>query len=143
VHELRQSGLTQRFACPACGYPTLDERGGYNICRVCHWEDDGLDYYPTDNRPRGSRGSVFDVPSDPNRGYTLRIAMQNVEQYGIADSKDDPMTPPEYLEPLVCEARSKLSDAYRAHLEHPSGSDILAIEALEQRLYHALYDRYL
>ena len=29
--------------CPCCGYLTLDERGGYEICPVCYWEDDGQD----------------------------------------------------------------------------------------------------
>ena len=31
------------YTCPGCSYPTLSERGGYEICRVCNWEDDGQD----------------------------------------------------------------------------------------------------
>lgn len=31
------------FTCPSCGYPTLDERGGYEICLICDWEDDNQD----------------------------------------------------------------------------------------------------
>ena len=31
------------FTCPGCGFPTLNERGGYDICDVCNWEDDGQD----------------------------------------------------------------------------------------------------
>jgi hypothetical protein len=31
------------FTCPGCGFPTLDERGGYLICAVCNWEDDNQD----------------------------------------------------------------------------------------------------
>ncbi|GGK46377.1 membrane protein [Planomonospora parontospora subsp. parontospora] len=31
------------YACPCCGYVTLDERGGFEICPVCFWEDDGQD----------------------------------------------------------------------------------------------------
>lgn len=27
--------------CPCCGYQTLPERGAYDICAVCQWEDDG------------------------------------------------------------------------------------------------------
>ena len=27
--------------CPCCGYRTLQERGIYEICPVCYWEDDG------------------------------------------------------------------------------------------------------
>ncbi len=31
------------YTCPGCGYPTLSERGGYEICEVCNWEDDNQD----------------------------------------------------------------------------------------------------
>jgi hypothetical protein len=26
--------------CPCCGYPTIEEYGGWEICGVCFWEDD-------------------------------------------------------------------------------------------------------
>lgn len=29
------------YPCPCCGYKTLPERGGYDLCPVCWWEDDG------------------------------------------------------------------------------------------------------
>ena len=29
------------IACPCCGHLTLGERGGFEICPVCFWEDDG------------------------------------------------------------------------------------------------------
>ncbi|SRR6266511_4270140 len=32
-----------RFECPCCGYPMLQERGAFEICRLCGWEDDGQD----------------------------------------------------------------------------------------------------
>lgn len=32
-----------KFTCPSCGFPTLDERYGWEICSVCNWEDDGQD----------------------------------------------------------------------------------------------------
>lgn len=31
------------FLCPSCGYPTISERGCYEICILCGWEDDGID----------------------------------------------------------------------------------------------------
>lgn len=31
------------FTCPSCAYPTLGERGGYEICSICDWEDDSQD----------------------------------------------------------------------------------------------------
>jgi hypothetical protein len=39
--------------CPCCLYRTLRERGGYDVCPVCQWEDDGqrrLDEYSHPNK---------------------------------------------------------------------------------------------
>jgi hypothetical protein len=27
--------------CPCCGYRTVEERGAYDVCPNCYWEDDG------------------------------------------------------------------------------------------------------
>ncbi|MBA3943825.1 MAG: hypothetical protein H0X37_04605 [Herpetosiphonaceae bacterium] len=46
----------QKQQCPCCGHYTLDERGGYDICPVCFWEDDDeTEVYgqPATERPRG------------------------------------------------------------------------------------------
>lgn len=32
-----------REKCPCCGFPTLEELRGYEICELCDWEDDGQD----------------------------------------------------------------------------------------------------
>ena len=42
--------------CPCCGYCTLNDRGGYDICPVCFWEDDDpteVFDQPAPDRPRG------------------------------------------------------------------------------------------
>jgi hypothetical protein len=31
------------YTCPCCGHATLPERGRYEICDECGWEDDGQD----------------------------------------------------------------------------------------------------
>lgn len=31
------------YSCPCCGHVSLAERGGYEICSECGWEDDGQD----------------------------------------------------------------------------------------------------
>jgi Cysteine-rich CPCC len=31
------------YTCPCCGHRTLSERGSYEICDECGWEDDGQD----------------------------------------------------------------------------------------------------
>lgn len=30
------------YECPCCNYKTLHFRGEYDICPLCHWEDDGI-----------------------------------------------------------------------------------------------------
>ena len=36
--------VTEKFACPCCGYKTFEEKpnGTYDICQVCFWEDDPI-----------------------------------------------------------------------------------------------------
>jgi hypothetical protein len=59
-----------RFSCPCCGYPTLGERGGCEICELCWWEDDGQDDIDADK-----------VRGGPNHHYSLTEARSNFEQY--------------------------------------------------------------
>ncbi len=35
-----------RYACLCCGYKTLSEPppGTYDICEICFWEDDGVQF---------------------------------------------------------------------------------------------------
>lgn len=33
----------RRWTCPCCAFPTLQERGVAETCRLCRWEDDGRD----------------------------------------------------------------------------------------------------
>ncbi len=28
--------------CPCCGYKVFEERGNYEICPICYWEDDDV-----------------------------------------------------------------------------------------------------
>jgi len=62
------------LACPCCGYRTLEERGGYEICAVCWWEDDGQD---------NKRAS--EAWGGPNGGVSLTRARFNFLTYGIYD----------------------------------------------------------
>jgi hypothetical protein len=55
------------FACPCCEYETLKERGGYDICPVCFWEDDG-----------NNESSRY---SGPNH-MTLAEGIANFDKYG-------------------------------------------------------------
>jgi hypothetical protein len=46
----RDTALGRRFACPCCGFLTLDEAptGTFAICPVCFWEDDNVQFHDRD-----------------------------------------------------------------------------------------------
>jgi hypothetical protein len=64
------------YACPCCGYLTLDERGGFEICPVCFWEDDGQDVHDAD-----------EVRGGPNGRLSLTAARHNFESFGACAKK--------------------------------------------------------
>ena len=72
VSRLPQSGV--KYACPCCRYKTLDERGGFEMCPVCWWEDDGQDDHDAD-RVRGG----------PNGTLSLNQARQNFVIFGASE----------------------------------------------------------
>lgn len=63
-----------RYQCPCCKYRTLEERGGYEICKVCFWEDDGQDEHDADI-----------VRGGPNHALSLREAQANYARYGAME----------------------------------------------------------
>lgn len=47
-------------ACPCCGSHSLSERGVYEICKVCNWEDDPAQSKDPDLRG-GANGSSLNL----------------------------------------------------------------------------------
>lgn len=68
------------YSCPCCGHPNLTERGAYEICRQCGWEDDGQDDHDS---------SI--VRGGPNGRLSLDAARSEYEQSG---AERLPHTPP-------------------------------------------------
>lgn len=62
------------FQCPCCDYFSFKQRGQYDICKVCFWEDDGLDL------------DRLDQISGPNH-LSLREARKNFATFGACDEK--------------------------------------------------------
>ena len=62
---------TERFACPCCGYKTYTKKpnGDFDICPVCFWEDDPIQF----KKPDYEGGA--NVPS-------LRQAQRNFMEFG-------------------------------------------------------------
>ena len=72
--ERQPSGLPLR--CPCCGCRTLEERGEFEICPVCFWEDDGQDDYDADV-----------VRGGPNSALSLRQARDNYLKFGACEER--------------------------------------------------------
>jgi len=58
------------YSCPCCGHLTLAQRGGYEICDECDWEDDGQDDHDADVARGGPNGlqSLEDARAEYVRG---------------------------------------------------------------------------
>jgi hypothetical protein len=73
---IRENHRQQSYRCPCCHYRTLHERGGFEICPVCYWEDDGQDDVGADT-----------VRGGPNGSLSLTLAGENYSKYGVYDPK--------------------------------------------------------
>lgn len=71
------------YTCPCCGHLTLSERGGYEICGECGWEDDGQDNHD---------GHV--VRGGPNGRLSLDVAREAYEAEGGQRMKHRPPVEP-------------------------------------------------
>jgi hypothetical protein len=63
---------SKQHQCPCCDYFTLDERGQYDVCPVCYWEDSGADL------------DRLDEHSGPNH-QTLREGRKHFLEFGACD----------------------------------------------------------
>jgi hypothetical protein len=68
--------------CLACGSLTIRERGFYQICPVCGWEDDSSDYSDPERYVGG-----------PNH-VTLAEARANYAEFGAAERRNLPRVRP-------------------------------------------------
>ncbi len=71
-----RSRSTGPYGCPCCGYLTLSERGGDEICPVCFWQDDGQDDHDAET-----------VRGGPNRGLSLSTARENFRAIGATEER--------------------------------------------------------
>ena len=69
--------------CPCCFCKTLDERGGFDICPVYFWEDDGQDDYDADV-----------VRGGPNDALSLTQARANYQCFSACDERSIPHVRP-------------------------------------------------
>ena len=66
----------KKYLCPCCGNYTLDESppGTFNICPICYWEDDNIQYANPNYR-----GGANDI--------SLNEARENYKKIGVISEK--------------------------------------------------------
>ena len=78
IDDCRCESGVDRFACPCCGYLTLEVSGGsaeHEICKVCFWQHDHVDEADPDAAPVG-----------PNH-VSLSGARANFAAFGASERK--------------------------------------------------------
>jgi hypothetical protein len=65
----------EKIACLVCGYFTLSRRGGYEICPICFWEDEG------------EIGDPAKPTYGPNDSLSLTQARRNYKKLGAVDAQ--------------------------------------------------------
>lgn len=66
----------RKYECPCCGYFTLEEETGntFQICPVCYWEDDGIQF----NDPTYEGGA---------NSLSLNQAKENFRRFGAIEER--------------------------------------------------------
>ena len=79
--------VAETCVCPCCGYPTLSEEppGTYEICPVCFWEDDPVQF--NDPSFAGGAGSAHLLPNYDE--YFIGFRDRSALQGRVAASKID------------------------------------------------------
>lgn len=81
--------------CPVCHCATLAERGMFDICPVCFWEDDGSWSEEHPDEPNGG----------PNYALSLSQARKNFVEFGACEHKHIK----DVRQPTLAEAHSEQS----------------------------------
>jgi hypothetical protein len=83
------TGKEKTYRCPCCKYKTLHGRGGFEMCPVCWWEDEGQGEHNVDQ-----------VRGGPNGTLSLRQAQDNFKIFGASEER------------LIGNARKPLPDEF-------------------------------
>jgi hypothetical protein len=81
--------VTELHPCPCCGYITLTRKppGSYEICPVCFWEDDPVQFADPDHSGDGANGVTL---VEARRNFKLLGASElEAAQYVRPPNKDE------------------------------------------------------
>lgn len=93
--------------CPCCNFQTLNANGGYEICVICWWEDDGQ-----------STKEANETYDGPNGKYSLTLAKANFAKHGHMYNEGEGIK----IVEQPSEARQRLM-AYLKTIKYTSGKE--------------------
>ena len=73
------------ISCPCCGSRTIGERGNYEICKVCWWEDDGQD---NKNADEIFGGPNYEISLSKGRYNFIKFSLYNPKRKDLMKLKE-------------------------------------------------------
>jgi rubredoxin len=82
----------KRYRCPCCGYFTLKQQppGTFDICPVCFWEDDNIQFRDPTFRGGANRPSL----EEARRNYQAIGAVEERLKLFVRDQRPEEIPPP-------------------------------------------------
>lgn len=107
--------------CPICKYLTLHQRGKYEICPVCGWEDEGDEAYKDPS----------ESTDGPNGNMSLDEARKNFKSQAYEGS----------YKRIIDLTQDELDDLLRKLEKHMNDSDESTLKARKDLLEHLINER--
>ena len=81
INKIKMLPFKKKYYCPCCGYDTLRSKppGTFEICEICFWEDDNIQY--EDPKYKGGANKI-----------SLLNARSNFELFGAMSKEFIPQT---------------------------------------------------
>ncbi|SUY47673.1 hydrolase [Clostridium putrefaciens] len=93
--------MVERFTCPCCGYKTLDEQSSWDICPICYWEDDPLQFKDVDIKGGANTDSLRQAQKNfMEFGACERSMLRHVRKPGVQDVRNEKWKP-------LCQEKNK------------------------------------
>jgi hypothetical protein len=85
-----------KYTCPCCGYKTLEREplGTYDLCPICFWEDDAVQFDDPDYEGGANEVSLRQAQKNfAEFGACERGALSQVRNPNEKDERDDQWKP--------------------------------------------------
>lgn len=122
--------MTPKFACPCCGFLTLDEKppGTFHICAVCYWEDDNVQFDDVHYK-----GGANTIDLHAARSNFLKLGASEADfVHRVRKPREDELPPKEITPDELVEIQARCDRATRGPWismiegrDHTSGSSFI------------------